>query len=132
MLPAGCPEIPRPLTKIALAEWNRVAPLLLKLGTLTDADGDALATYCETIERYKKCQAQLDREGMTVATTQGTSAHPLPGDIFTTAQVFAELKDSGATLRTVQRWLRKAEEHGYLREQKKRSTWRLGIKTLPQ
>lgn len=77
MLPAGCPEIPRSLTKIALAEWNRVAPLLLKLGTLTDADGDALATYCETIERYKKCQAQLDREGMTVATTQGTSAHPL-------------------------------------------------------
>lgn len=77
LMPAGAPEIPRPLSPVALAEWNRVAPLLIKLGTLTDADGDALATYCDTIARYKKCQAQLDKEGMTVATTQGTSAHPL-------------------------------------------------------
>lgn len=73
----GLPEIPRPLTTDARKEWNRVAPILLELGTLTPADGAALATYCETLERYRDCQKQVKAQGMTVRTTQGYSAHPL-------------------------------------------------------
>jgi len=71
------PEMPRTLTPAAKETWDRLTPRLVALGVLTPLDGDALATYCETLERYQRCKAQVDEEGLTLPTSQGTSAHPL-------------------------------------------------------
>ena len=57
---------------------------------------------------------------------------PVAGDETTTAEIYEALKDSSVTLRTIQRQLRAAAEMNYLRNGKKRSTWRLGSKPLPK
>ena len=52
-------------------------PQLVALGVLTPPDGHALATQCDTLERYKACQAAIAVEGLSVASSQGASRHPL-------------------------------------------------------
>lgn len=52
------PEMPKGLSKAAKREWNRIVPLLLKLGLLSEIDGKALASYCDAvaiIEEARKC-----------------------------------------------------------------------------
>ena len=44
---AGVPEMPAEMPLEARAEWNRIAPILVKMGVLTMADGPALAAYCK-------------------------------------------------------------------------------------
>ncbi len=66
-------EIVKPmpgLSSSARAEWKRVAPILHKLGLLTDIDRTALAGYCESFAMWKECQKILQKEGYTVTVHQ--------------------------------------------------------------
>ena len=52
-LPPGVPEKPEWLNKEASAEWDRVVPLLMDHGILSDIDGAALAVYCELYGEFQ-------------------------------------------------------------------------------
>ena len=51
------------MTNVAKREWRRVAPILERLGLLTEADGTALAGYCQSYARWRECEAIIDEEG---------------------------------------------------------------------
>jgi hypothetical protein len=65
-----------------------------------------------------------------VETVQGKA--PFSGDEISRKDVYAELCDAGAPLRTVQGRICEAIKAGYLREGNKRTTLRLGSKPLPR
>ena len=50
----------------ARAEWERTAPMLHRLGLLSEADGDALILYCATFARWKQAETQLRRYGLLI------------------------------------------------------------------
>lgn len=55
----------------ALAEWNRVAPELLRLQLLTMVDLPALAGYCSAYARAVDAEAVIAAEGPVLETPQG-------------------------------------------------------------
>src|SRR5579871_538079 len=71
----GLPERPC-LEGEALAEWNRITPILEKMAVLTTADGAALAAYCKlhalklkaesAVEKYGIVFAKVDEAGVSV------------------------------------------------------------------
>jgi P27 family predicted phage terminase small subunit len=50
---AGPVERPGYLSRLAVEEWDRVAPHLEHMRTLTGADSTALACYCEAVARWR-------------------------------------------------------------------------------
>jgi len=66
-------EIVKPipgLSNDARTEWKRVAPILYKLGLLTDIDRTALAGYCESYSLWKACHRIMQKEGFTTTVHQ--------------------------------------------------------------
>jgi P27 family predicted phage terminase small subunit len=70
---------PQPATDIDLApppmladdpeargEWERTAPMLHRLGLLTEADRDALVLYCVTFARWREAEKQLRKYGLLI------------------------------------------------------------------
>ena len=53
-LPPGVPEKPDGLNKFGAAEWDRLVPLLMDYGVLSDVYGAALAVYCELYSEFKE------------------------------------------------------------------------------
>jgi P27 family predicted phage terminase small subunit len=68
-------EPPAWLDADAQTEWNRVAPLLARLGVLTETDGDALAAYCEAFTTWKAATQRLRQFGLVVKRSK------VPGDV---------------------------------------------------
>lgn len=64
--PAVSIEPPAFLNDDARAEWVDKAPMLERLGLLTEADLDAFAVYCQTFARWKHAEKQLLDHGMVV------------------------------------------------------------------
>ena len=56
--------MPRLLKGEARAEWNRIVPILEKMGVLTVADGKALAAYCAVYAQWLKAAAAIDKFGI--------------------------------------------------------------------
>ncbi len=56
----NCPKAPDFLSKEALAEWNRIAPDLHKVGLLTDLDIAAFAAYCQLYARFAEASKEID------------------------------------------------------------------------
>ena len=54
------------LAGAALAEWTRLAPILHRLGLLTEIDGAALATYCQAWARWREAEDQITKFGMVI------------------------------------------------------------------
>ncbi len=50
----------------ARGEWEARAPMLHRLGLLTEADLDALVLYCVTFARWKQAEKQLRKYGLLV------------------------------------------------------------------
>lgn len=70
--PAKCrPARPDHLDEWGLEAWDRLIPQLEQLGTLAEADGDALALYCATYSRWRLARAEIEAHGITVETGQG-------------------------------------------------------------
>jgi P27 family predicted phage terminase small subunit len=55
----------------AVEKWNELVPLLLNLGTLTLADGEALATLCEVYAAAQACLLELRATGPVMRTDLG-------------------------------------------------------------
>jgi len=76
----GIPDMPEWLPEDAKAEWQRVAPELVKLGLLAKIDGSSLAAYCEAFARWKQAVEIMAKEGVTFVTAGGyTAQHPAVG-----------------------------------------------------
>lgn len=67
--PARVPDDIAPpdwLDPSAQVEWRRLAPLLARLGVLTETDSDALAAYCESWTTWKQATQKIRQFGMVV------------------------------------------------------------------
>jgi P27 family predicted phage terminase small subunit len=54
------------LTAEAKREWEDKAPMLQRLGLLTEADLDAFCLYCQTFARWKDAEQKLLESGLVV------------------------------------------------------------------
>jgi P27 family predicted phage terminase small subunit len=61
--------MPAHLTAEARKEWKRVLPLLLRRGSLTEADATALSLYCETHARWVAAKKEIEEHGIMVEVT---------------------------------------------------------------
>jgi len=76
--PPIAPEMPAWLAPEAKREWERVAPVLERLGLLTALDRAALAIYCQAWARYVDAEAQIAKDGALVPGHRGVMRkHPL-------------------------------------------------------
>ncbi len=71
--PAGVPPIPKRLMvePVAVEKWQELVPILTELGTLTMADGEALATLCEVYAATQACLLELRASGPVMRTDLG-------------------------------------------------------------
>ena len=71
--PAGVPPMPKRLMvePIAVDKWQELVPILTELGTLTVADGEALATLCEVYAATQTCLLELRAGGPVIRTNLG-------------------------------------------------------------
>jgi len=70
-------EPPAWLDASAQAEWSRLAPMLGRLGVLTETDADALAAYCEAFTTWKQATARLRQFGMVVKRSKADGDLPV-------------------------------------------------------
>lgn len=75
----GIPARPLWLDGIAANIWDEtIAELSMVEGLLSDADGPALALYCDAWRQYHEYDQQLRKDGnTTLSLTAGVKAHPL-------------------------------------------------------
>jgi len=71
--PPGTPPMPKRLLvePVAVEKWNELVPILVQLGTLTMADGEALATLCEVYAATQACLLELRATGPVMRTDLG-------------------------------------------------------------
>jgi P27 family predicted phage terminase small subunit len=75
----------------AVREWNRVAPILIELGLMTEVDTPALAIYCGAYARYTQAARQLNKEKLvTTYKTGATAQNTLIGVMNTAAKTMKE------------------------------------------
>jgi P27 family predicted phage terminase small subunit len=64
--PKPAPVAPPPpawLDRRARATWRKYAPMLERLGLLTEADGESFAAYCQAVSRYVTAVKRLKKVG---------------------------------------------------------------------
>jgi P27 family predicted phage terminase small subunit len=89
------PSPPSHLSELAAAEWRRLAPVSVSLGTLTAADMRGFELLCETLASETAARAALAREGVTVRTVGGgLKPHPSVRVLETARAQAARLLDS--------------------------------------
>lgn len=71
--PPGAPPMPARLLvePVAVEKWRELVPILDSLGTLTMADGEALATLCEVYAATQSCLLELRAAGPVMRTDLG-------------------------------------------------------------
>jgi P27 family predicted phage terminase small subunit len=71
--PPGAPPMPKRLMvePLAVEKWTELVPILMQLGTLTTADGEALATLCEVYAATQACLLELRATGPVMRTDLG-------------------------------------------------------------
>lgn len=62
------------LDGLARTEWTRLAPLLHRLGLLTEIDVQALATYCQTYARWREAEEKIKEFGLVI---KGRNGYPV-------------------------------------------------------
>lgn len=68
---AAIPQPPDHLDELAVAEWERLAPELHKLGLLSRIDRAALACYCMAWSRWVRAEQHLREHGEIVQAPSG-------------------------------------------------------------
>jgi len=77
--PAAGTDCPEDLTAVAKAEWERIAPELLRLGLLSELDRAALAAYCESYADFRWAVRAIKKNngGRTLVSAKGYEyVHP--------------------------------------------------------
>ena len=69
--PPAVPSCPDHLSPAAKKEWERVTPLLEKLGLLSQIDGAALSLYCQAWGRWVEAEEALRTYGVMVKSPNG-------------------------------------------------------------
>lgn len=72
----GVPEPPDRLPEGARRYWEMLAPLLARVGLLTEADAASLADMAMCFYRLEQAEELLEREGLVVTTPRGLRKHP--------------------------------------------------------
>lgn len=72
--PPSKPRRPQWVIGIARAEWDRVVPVLDRLGLLTVVDRSVLAAYCESVAGLKAAASDLHTRGYLVASAREDGA----------------------------------------------------------
>lgn len=75
-VPVGAPPMPDILSVEAVAEWERLVPVLISLGIVSELDQMALATYCQACADWRRYQR-------LIATKNAGSTDELGGDVQT-------------------------------------------------
>ncbi|HEX4032610.1 MAG TPA: phage terminase small subunit P27 family [Terracidiphilus sp.] len=70
--PPATGTAPRWLSKVAKAEWRRVAPFLLEQGALLEVDTAILAAYCTAFAGYLEAKSLVDEQGQIITVTSQT------------------------------------------------------------
>ena len=71
------PLPPETLSEGAVSEWEWLAPVLVSMEILTEADLRTLALACETLATATALEDTIQAEGFTIAAaTGGHKAHP--------------------------------------------------------
>ena len=65
------PPPPALLGQHGKREWRRLAPILLAMGVLSEADLTALLAYCKAYERWYDAEQHLRREGTVLRGREG-------------------------------------------------------------
>ncbi|TKA98541.1 phage terminase small subunit P27 family [Cereibacter changlensis] len=85
-------EAPAWLSPAAVAEWDRVMPILAERRILTVADLGGLENYCTAIGTVREMEAMMQTDGRVIATENGLKRHPAVGiqsDAMTRARLLA-------------------------------------------
>lgn len=93
------PFCPAYLDADARTEWDRLAPILVRMKVLTEADYIALASLCQTYSTMVKAQEQLNKSGILFKTPSGyVQQSPLIGIVNTcTEKIVALCREFGLT-----------------------------------
>ena len=70
------PAPPDHLSEASQAEWKRLAPVVVDLGTLSRADLRGFELLCSILGTAADAESVIKSEGMTFATAGGVRAHP--------------------------------------------------------
>ena len=65
------PKCPDHLDEKARKEWRRIVPILMRMRVLTEADGYALASLCQTYSTMVKAQEKLNEAGFLYKSPSG-------------------------------------------------------------
>jgi P27 family predicted phage terminase small subunit len=65
------PDPPKWLGARGKAEWRHIAPLVYKVGCLTDVDVTALAVYCQAVDDYLTAVEHIRKNGWTTVSDRG-------------------------------------------------------------
>ena len=65
------PRVPEHLSEAARKEWRRLGGMLVGMGVMTEADGDALALLCTSWARWLEAEEQLRRYGIVIKSPSG-------------------------------------------------------------
>ena len=79
--PPATGTAPRWLSKVAKAEWRRVAPLLLEAGLLLETDAAILGAYCSAFAGYLESKSLVEKQGQVIIvesqTRTGRTSKPI-------------------------------------------------------
>lgn len=75
--PPGVPERPEWLDEEAIAEWQRVVPILAEMKILATVDRGMLADYCAAHSLAVQATRRYQKDGLVVKTKQGPLKHPM-------------------------------------------------------
>lgn len=74
--PPGCPEQPSGLSDAAAEEWGMLIAELTELGTLSTVDRAAIEMAARYGALFYAADAQVERDGIVVASKSGTKLNP--------------------------------------------------------
>jgi P27 family predicted phage terminase small subunit len=66
IVPEGIPDPPEGLSEKARKQWQRIAPVLGKMGVLHVTDFIALGLLCDALADWFEAAQHLEKEGMTI------------------------------------------------------------------
>jgi P27 family predicted phage terminase small subunit len=69
-LPPGRPDCPEHLDQLARQEWDRLVPIVERMGILTEAEGGALMLYCECYSKWMRARADIAKRGLLIECTR--------------------------------------------------------------
>lgn len=86
------PRCPDYLDSEAKREWRKLAPILLRMRVLTEADYHSLANLCQAVSTMMKAQKKLNETGLLFKTPSGyVQQSPLLGIVNSSVDTITKL-----------------------------------------